>query len=71
MLLEERDPLCPIIPMFVVKRKEWCKPWKNALIVNLVGKKIRFKFLKNKLEKLWVLRASMELIDMGNNYYVV
>ena len=71
MSLNEQEPLCPIIPVHNWKKKEWCKPRKKDLIVNLLEKKIGFKFLKNKMEEIWGLNSTLNLTYVGNNYYIV
>ena len=36
--IEDQNPLCPIAPVTMEERREWSKPWKNSLIVNLLRK---------------------------------
>ena len=43
---EDEDPLCPIVLVALEERTEWCKPWHNSLIINLLGKYNGFPYLK-------------------------
>ena len=52
VVVEEQDPLCPMVPISLEERREWCKPWKQLLTINLLGKMIDFNFLKTYPEKL-------------------
>lgn len=44
------DP-CPSINISLEEAEEWCRPWKQALIVQLVAKKIGLKTITARLEK--------------------
>ncbi|KAJ1429095.1 hypothetical protein SESBI_08447 [Sesbania bispinosa] len=61
---EEEDPLCPIIKLSREERHEVCKPWRKALIVKLLGKRIGLKFLHLRLLKLWHPVGEMEMCVM-------
>ncbi|XP_016747098.1 uncharacterized protein [Gossypium hirsutum] len=47
--------------------------WKMALIVvvKLVGKKIGFKTLFNKVSSLWKPRGQFQLMDLENDFYLI
>ena len=65
------DPSCPIIPISKEKQKELCKPWRSALIVKLLGKRISMHFLHARLLKLWNLFGGFKFINVENDYYLV
>ncbi|GAU26384.1 hypothetical protein TSUD_221110 [Trifolium subterraneum] len=46
-------------------------PWKDALVVKLLGKKLGYNTMKAKLENVWKLTGSFELMDVGYSYYMV
>lgn len=48
-----------------------CQPWKNALIIKLVGIAIGFKNLQLKLTNLWRPSSAFQMIDLGYDFYVV
>ncbi|XP_061343758.1 uncharacterized protein LOC133289776 [Gastrolobium bilobum] len=47
------------------------KPWQNALIVKLLGKKVGVSFMKKKLESFWAKSGSITVADLGNEFYSV
>lgn len=44
--------------------KEWCKPWKGSLIVNVLRKRVGFKVMENKLNRDWAKSGPIKIIDM-------
>lgn len=51
--------------------EEWCKPWKQALIVKLMGKRITLKTLQTHLEKKWSRKGPIKVIDLSDEYFLV
>lgn len=43
--------LCPTIPISKEKIEEWCDPWKNAHIVDVLGRKLVLIMIEHKLHK--------------------
>ena len=41
------------------------KPWSNALIIKLYGRKVGFSFLQNKLNLLWKPIGRLDCVDLG------
>lgn len=60
---------CPeiVIPLSVEERLCW--PWKQGLIVKLLRRKISFKALENRLNKLWVKNNTMNIIDLDCDFF--
>ncbi|XP_061363787.1 uncharacterized protein LOC133307312 [Gastrolobium bilobum] len=46
-------------------------PWKNAIIVKLLGKKVGVMYMKTKLESLWSKLGSIVVADLGNDFFSV
>lgn len=46
-------------------------PWKVSIIIKVFGKRLPCVYLKNKLMDLWRPTEPLNLIDLGNDYYVV
>ncbi|RYQ99609.1 hypothetical protein Ahy_B07g087554 [Arachis hypogaea] len=46
------DP-CPTIPVSKEEFEEWCKPWKSALMVKVLGKRMSFAFMEQRLHRDW------------------
>ncbi|XLR56296.1 hypothetical protein S83_006968 [Arachis hypogaea] len=52
------------------ERRLW-KPWWNTLIVKLLGKKVGYAAMKRRLEAMWSKKGGIEVIDLGEEYYLV
>nr|KYP45940.1 hypothetical protein KK1_032500 [Cajanus cajan] len=77
---EEKDDLvdndddpnpCPKISVSQEKFEEWCSPWKKTLVINVLGKKISFKAIENKVHRDWVKSGAVRIIDIPNDYFLV
>ncbi|CAL8176642.1 unnamed protein product [Prunus armeniaca] len=49
----------------------FCEPWKNALIVKLLGRSHTYNYLHDRLAQKWSLVGGWKLIDLVNDYFVV
>ncbi|ONI23633.1 hypothetical protein PRUPE_2G199900 [Prunus persica] len=58
---------------FCTKVKERLyRPWRNAIIIKLMGRTHTYSFLLARLRQKWsLLKGAMSLIDLENNFYVV
>ncbi|KAJ1428329.1 hypothetical protein SESBI_09060 [Sesbania bispinosa] len=63
--------LCPSVKLSKSERLGVCIPWKRALIIKLLGKRVSLKSLQGRLHKLWQPKERMEVIDLDNDYFVV
>lgn len=66
----DREDDCPTFHLSAVDKKRICKPWQNAFICKISGKRVGYKFQVSRLEQLWKLKQPVTLADTGNNYYV-
>ncbi|MCH82243.1 hypothetical protein A2U01_0003044, partial [Trifolium medium] len=48
-----------------------CTPWKDALVVKLLGKNIGYTTMKDRLHKVWKLQGGFEIMDNDNGFYMV
>nr|POE91943.1 hypothetical protein CFP56_54296 [Quercus suber] len=46
-------------------------PWGNAIIVKAFGRKVGFLFLSTKLRSMWRPSGRMDVIDLGNEFFLV
>ncbi|GLT94240.1 hypothetical protein SLE2022_119920 [Rubroshorea leprosula] len=46
-------------------------PWKNAVIIKLLGKSVNFHVRHSRLLKEWRVENEFEIIDVGLGYYIV
>ncbi|KAI8003573.1 hypothetical protein LOK49_LG08G00787 [Camellia lanceoleosa] len=47
------------------------KPWKDCLIVRLLGKTVGFKILVHRLKKLWGLQGDFEATNLGLGFFLI
>lgn len=66
----ELDP-CSVIPVSQKEYEDWCSNWKMSLIVNVLRKKVGFKVLENRLQRIWARVGKINIIDMPQDYYLV
>ncbi|XP_057432116.1 uncharacterized protein LOC130724864 [Lotus japonicus] len=48
-----------------------CSPWKDALVVGLLGKKLGFRTMKDRLSNIWKLVGEFDLLDIDNGFFMV
>lgn len=68
---QDNDPLLPMVHINESVFEGLCAPWKNALVVKLLGKSIGYRTMRDKLERTWKLLAGFEIMDIGNGFYMV
>ncbi|GLT62212.1 hypothetical protein SLA2020_348660 [Shorea laevis] len=66
-------PKKPILKAFIPKEiwQRLSTPWKNSLIVKLLGKRVNYHMLCARLMREWRTEGEFEVIDIGKGYYVV
>ncbi|KAI9087056.1 hypothetical protein K1719_031017 [Acacia pycnantha] len=71
-LSEEQEKLLESLPKLSMpdeRLKALCQPWKDALILTLLGKSTSLAMMKDRVT--WLLRSKrFDLIDLPNNYFV-
>lgn len=60
----------PIIPVTNQERRVMYAPWKNKVIINLLGKRVSFRFLLARLSKIW-MGIQFKIVDIPNDHYMV
>lgn len=63
-----------LLPKVFLNKKvfeELCTPWKDALVVKLLGKKIGYNLMKEKLKKVWKPAGVFDIMDIDNGFYMV
>jgi hypothetical protein len=69
--LEDGNRLLPKIHIEPQVFQELCTPWKDALVVKLLGKNIGYNTMKERLQKIWKLQGGFEIMDNDNGFYMV
>lgn len=63
--------LTPMVHVDAKILEELDNPWKEALVVKLLGKNFGYNIMKAKLSSRWRLLGRFEIMDVGNGYFVV
>lgn len=48
-----------------------CEPWRDALVIKLLGKFVGYKVLRERLQRLWKPSGGFDILDVDNGYYMV
>lgn len=67
----KNDPLCPCVRIPKEERISLYKPWKKDLIIKLLGKRVGYRMLMNRLQKLWNPVGVFKLIYLQNEFFLV
>ncbi|MCH81759.1 hypothetical protein A2U01_0002551 [Trifolium medium] len=62
---------CPIFSFSVKEEKRIQQPWKQGVIVQLLGRKIGYRALENKLQQLRVRKGVIQIVDLSHDFYLV
>lgn len=54
--------------MFISKN---CQLWKDSIIIKILGKKVSFYGMKERLQRLWKPTRIMEVMDINYAYFMV
>ncbi|XP_057440923.1 uncharacterized protein LOC130732924 [Lotus japonicus] len=71
MDLVEGNRLFPSFDMDDNAYKSICTPYEDCLVIKLLGKKIGYRLLCERLRSLWKLPGSFEVIEVHNGYFFV
>lgn len=53
------------------EKRSFLRDWSNALIIKLLSHTVGYNFLVRRLNELWKICSRMDVIDVGNDTYVV
>ncbi|KAK4283752.1 hypothetical protein QN277_000672 [Acacia crassicarpa] len=62
------------LPKLQVSAEEydaWCKPFRNSLIVKLLGKTVSVGFMRFRMERMWALKGPVRVTPLSNGYFLV
>ncbi|KAF7822605.1 ribonuclease H [Senna tora] len=51
--------------------EELSKVWENTIIVSLLGREVGYKYLHERLKKLWRMNGTMEMVDIGHGFFQI
>lgn len=67
----EDEPDCPAITLTKEEKVRLRKPWKQSLIIKVMGNKVGYAYLLRRLNTIWHPKSRMELITLENDYFLV
>ncbi|XP_058758250.1 uncharacterized protein LOC131631474 [Vicia villosa] len=62
---------CPKFIFSAAEKERMQRPWRRGVIVKLLGRRIGYKTLENRLNQMWVRRGVINIIELSNDYYLV
>ncbi|PNY14274.1 hypothetical protein L195_g010950 [Trifolium pratense] len=65
------DIECPKFSFSLKEEQRIQRPWKQGVIVQLLGRKIGYKALENRLKQLWVRKGVIQIVDLSHDFYLV
>lgn len=63
-------PMCPVIPVTREEKERLRRPWHLTLIIKLLGKKVNYSYLQQRLLKMCKPNASFYLIALDQDYFL-
>lgn len=67
----ENDKECPLIRLTKEEKARLRRPWRQSLIIKVMGKKVGYTYLLRRLNTIWNPKSRMELITLDNDYFLV
>ncbi|KAJ4824142.1 hypothetical protein Tsubulata_043915 [Turnera subulata] len=61
----------PVMKLSTTFKSKLKKPWDNAVVIKLMGKRIGYRVLKSKIHTMWKPRSTFRLIDLENDFFIV
>lgn len=59
------------IPLTAEEWEHCSQPRRKTLVVKLMGKSVNFKVLESNLQKKWLKKGSIKVVDMSDGYFLV
>jgi hypothetical protein len=69
--LEDGNRLLPRVYIEPKVFEDLCTPWKDPIVVKLLGKNLSYNTMKERLQKVWKLHGGFEIMDNDNGFYMV
>lgn len=54
-----------------MEEKRIVQPWKRGVIVKMLGRRISYKALENRIHLMWAKNGTLSIVDLGQDYYLV
>lgn len=69
--VEDDDPTCPNIRLSAKEKEHIREPWRQMLIVKVMGRMVGYVYLLRRLQAMWRPKSRIELIALDNDYFLV
>ncbi|XP_019200290.1 PREDICTED: uncharacterized protein LOC109193918 [Ipomoea nil] len=66
----DEDPECPEIRLTREDKIRMRKPWRQSLIVKVLGRKVGYTYLATRLNAIWRPKAKMDVVALDDIYHV-
>ena len=70
-VIEENDGTMPSIAFSARIHEKLSEPWRNSVVVKLLGRTIGYWALCTRLNVMWKTTMSFSVIDLENNYFLI
>ncbi|XP_031120258.1 uncharacterized protein LOC116023400 [Ipomoea triloba] len=67
---ERSYPKCPVIHVTKEEKESLRRPWRRTLIIKVLGRKVSYSYLLNRLQKMWKPESSFDLIALDQDYFL-
>jgi len=67
---DEDEEDCPVIKLSVEEKKRIRFPWRQTLIVKVMGRRVGYMYLIKRLKAMWKIQTDLELVDLGNEFFL-
>ncbi|XP_031131985.1 uncharacterized protein LOC116033376 [Ipomoea triloba] len=67
----EDDPDCPRVIITKEEKARIRRPWRRSLIVRVLGRRVSYSYLLQRMKAMWRPEANMDLIALNDDYFVV
>ncbi|XP_057760878.1 uncharacterized protein LOC130981296 [Arachis stenosperma] len=61
----------PVIEVSLEEYDEWCRPWKQALIVKPLGKNLNLQTMERWINRRWTKKEAVHVMDLVRGYFLV
>lgn len=68
---EDGESDCPVIKLTKEEKLRMRKPWRNTLIIKVLGRSVGYNYLLRRLRTMWKPKAQMDLVAIQNGYHIV
>ena len=67
---ESGEEDCPVIKLSMEEKKHIRAPWRQTIIVKVMGWWVGYAYLLRRLQSLWKIHRNLGLMDLGNDFFL-